>query len=130
MLLEIGDAYGAGFEFSDRAKIDTYNNLSQYCEHELGISAGCYTDDAQMSLAIAELMIDNASWTKVNLANKFVECFKRDERLGYSKGFYSFLQSIQSGDEFLNKMKPNSAIIGPILSRAVGRKQLTQFEQY
>ncbi|USD22782.1 ADP-ribosylglycohydrolase family protein [Microbulbifer variabilis] len=120
MLLEIGigDAYGAGFEFSPREKVETYNNLSQYCEHELGIAPGCYTDDTQMSLAIAELIISDEAWTKENLANKFVECFKRDERLGYSKGFYSFLHSISSGEEFLRKMKPQSTRNGAAMRSA------------
>ncbi|SMF03969.1 ADP-ribosylglycohydrolase [Alteromonadaceae bacterium Bs31] len=120
MLLEIGigDAYGAGFEFSAREKVEAYNNLTNYCEHELGIAAGCYTDDTQMSLAIAELIISNVAWTKENLADKFVECFKRDERLGYSKGFYLFLQSVQSGAEFLNKMKPNSTRNGAAMRSA------------
>jgi len=110
LLLEIaiGDAYGAGFEFSSREKITTYNDLSQYHEHELGFKAGNYTDDTQMSLAIAELLIAKTKWTRENIADKFVECFKRDERLGYSKSLYLFLQSINTGTEFINKMKPHS----------------------
>jgi len=120
LLLEIGigDAYGAGFEFSPLEKIKTFNNLSVYCAHELGISSGSYTDDTQMSLAIAELMIDGAEWTKDNLAKKFVECFKRDERLGYSKGFHLFLQSVRNGDEFLKKIKPDSTRNGAAMRSA------------
>lgn len=120
MLLEIGigDAYGAGFEFSSKEKVDTYNDLTCYHEHELGIQAGCYTDDTQMSLAIAEMLIENTEWTKKNIANKFVECFKRDEREGYSKGFYSFLKSISSGNEFLEKVKPFSTRNGAAMRSA------------
>lgn len=120
MLLEIGigDAYGAGFEFSPREKVEAHNDLTKYHEHELGIPAGNYTDDTQMSLAIAELIISKMDWTRENLANKFVECFKRDERKGYSKGFYSFLRSIDSGAEFLQKMKPNSTRNGAAMRSA------------
>jgi ADP-ribosyl-[dinitrogen reductase] hydrolase len=120
VLLEIGigDAYGAGFEFSSKEKVDTYNDLTCYHEHELGIQAGCYTDDTQMSLAIAEMLIENTEWTKKNIANKFVECFKRDEREGYSKGFYSFLKSISSGNEFLEKVKPFSTRNGAAMRSA------------
>lgn len=120
MLLEIaiGDAYGAGFEFSSREKITTYNDLSQYHEHELGFKAGNYTDDTQMSLAIAELLIAKTKWTRENIADKFVECFKRDERLGYSKSLYLFLQSINTGTEFINKMKPHSSRNGAAMRSA------------
>lgn len=120
MLLDIGigDAYGAGFEFCPRAHIDAYNNLTQYIPHGLGGAVGCYTDDTQMSLAIAELMLSGKGWTSINLADKFVECFKRDVRLGYSKGFYAFLQSVNSGEDFLNKIKPNSSRNGAAMRSA------------
>lgn len=110
MLLEIaiGDAYGAGFEFAPADKIQKFNNLMSYHQHELGIAPGCYTDDTQMSLAIAELLISGKPWTRENLADKFVECFKRDERLGYSKGFFAFLQSVSCGQEFLERIEPRS----------------------
>lgn len=120
MLLEIaiGDAYGAGFEFAPQAKVDCYNNVSKYMQHELGISAGHYTDDTQMSLAIAELLIEGKPWTRQNIADKFVECFKRDERQGYSKGFYYFLKSVNNGAEFLEKIEPNSERNGAAMRAA------------
>jgi len=120
MLLEIaiGDAYGAGFEFSPIDKVNTYNNLTSYQQHGLGMPAGTYTDDTQMSLAIAELLIDKTPWTRENIVEKFVACFKRDERLGYSKGFYQFLQSINNGREFLNNMKPISTRNGAAMRAA------------
>ena len=107
MLLEIGigDAYGAGFEFAPIEKVRDYNNLTQYCGYDIGITSGCYTDDTQMSLAIAELLIAQAPWTQENLADKFVACFKRDKRLGYARRFYDFLCSVQNGKEFLENIK-------------------------
>ena len=120
MLLElaIGDAYGAGFEFAPQEKIDRYNDLSTYQQHEFGMPRGTYTDDTQMSLAIAELMIDGVEWTRENIANRFVECFKRDERLGYSQGVHAFLTSIKDGDEFLAKINPNSTRNGAAMRSA------------
>ncbi|MDK2595517.1 ADP-ribosylglycohydrolase family protein [Pseudoalteromonas obscura] len=114
MLLEIaiGDAYGAGFEFASKEKVTNFNNLTAYHEHGLGIAPGHYTDDTQMSIALAELIVSSESWTKESITRKFVECFKRDKRLGYSKGFYAFLESIESADEFLAKIKPNSTANG------------------
>ncbi|AOT07765.1 ADP-ribosylglycohydrolase family protein [Pseudoalteromonas luteoviolacea] len=114
MLLEIaiGDAYGAGFEFASKEKVVNFNNLTAYHEHGLGIAPGHYTDDTQMSLALAELIISSAPWDEYTITQKFIECFKRDKRLGYSKGFYAFLESINSADEFLAKIKPNSKANG------------------
>ena len=86
--IAIADAYGAGFEFSPKEKIQQYNNLERYLPHELYQFVGKYTDDTQMSIAIAELVLSGSDWSSSQIAAKFVECFKRDERKGYSKGFY------------------------------------------
>ncbi|CAM4018191.1 ADP-ribosyl-[dinitrogen reductase] glycohydrolase [Vibrio aerogenes CECT 7868] len=110
MLTEIAvaDAYGAGFEFSSRDKIDQHNDFSQYLPHELYGMSAKYTDDTQMSVAIAELIIHEPIWNDVLIADKFVECFKRDPRQGYAKGFYGFLSDISSGREFLEKIRNTS----------------------
>ena len=56
MLLElaIGDAYGAGFEYADIGIIRQHNTLARYVQHPRhNIRPGAYTDDTQMTLAIA-----------------------------------------------------------------------------
>ncbi|WP_299677541.1 ADP-ribosylglycohydrolase family protein [uncultured Dokdonia sp.] len=107
MILEgaIGDAYGAGFEFANKHKIDCFNSLTTYETHELFPEIkGRYTDDTQMSIALAELIISGDDWTPINIANAFVNTFKRDSRRGYAKRFYSFLSEVKNGQEFLNKI--------------------------
>ncbi|HRF41815.1 MAG TPA: ADP-ribosylglycohydrolase family protein [Saprospiraceae bacterium] len=89
MIIEgaIGDAYGAGFEFADMEFIKNKNQLTHYQQHPLFESIyKKYTDDTQMALAIAELLIEKTAWTPVAIADKFVEVFKRDPRQGYAKG--------------------------------------------
>lgn len=55
--LAIGDAYGAGFEYAPAA-ILKHNDLSRYIQHpKHNIRPGQYTDDTQMSLAIAEAIV-------------------------------------------------------------------------
>lgn len=111
MLLEgaIGDAYGAGFEFASMEKIRRDNIISRYEAHPLFAEIqGKYTDDTQMSLAIAELLISGEAWTPENIAQKFVECFKRNPRRGYAKRFYQFLTEIKDGAELLEKIRPKS----------------------
>jgi len=105
----IGDAYGAGFEFAPMEKIKRYNTVSCYEQHPIFPEIqGKYTDDTQMSIAIAELLVSDAEWTPENIADKFVECFKRDPRRGYAKRFYQFLTEIKDGAELLQKIYPKS----------------------
>jgi ADP-ribosyl-[dinitrogen reductase] hydrolase len=106
--IAVGDAYAAGFEFSDRTKIQIHNNLSSYVPHDLYGFKAKYTDDTQMSIAIAELLLGNVPWTPDNIASNFVCCFKRDPRKGYSKGFYGVLSQINTGAELLSVINPNS----------------------
>ncbi len=118
MMLEIaiGDAYGAGFEYVDQSITDKENDLSHYHEHsKYCLGNGKYTDDTQMSIAIAEMISERKSWTHQNIADKFVEVFKRDEREGYASGFYEFLKSVNSGDEFISKIRPDSEKSGAVM---------------
>ncbi|WP_163835320.1 ADP-ribosylglycohydrolase family protein [Spartinivicinus ruber] len=108
--LAIGDAYGAGFEYVNKKVVKEHNNLQQYIQHprHFSIKPGCYTDDTQMSLAIAELLISGEGWTPDNIANYFVNVFKRDPREGYASRFYQFLTDINDGKQFLEQIKPYS----------------------
>jgi ADP-ribosylglycohydrolase len=111
MLLEIaiGDAYGAGFEYAPDRLIRERNDLSAYVQHPRhGIKPGCYTDDTQMSIAVAEAIVSGERWTPAMLARRFVAAFKRDPREGYAGGFYAFLQEVQDEDEFLARIRPDS----------------------
>ncbi|MFH0980070.1 MAG: ADP-ribosylglycohydrolase family protein [Planctomycetota bacterium] len=111
MLIElaIGDAYGAAFEYAPVPFVREHNDLRAYVAHPThGRPAGTYTDDTQMSIAIAELMVAGEAWTPENLAAKFVEVFKRDPRTGYASSFYGFLCRIRDGSEFVAKIRPTS----------------------
>lgn len=111
MLIEvaIGDAYGAGFEFVEEDIIKKYNKLESYYDSRIdNIRAGQYTDDTQMSLAIAELLIDEVEWEKENITKYFLNVFDRDKRQGYAKGFYNFLIENNDVESFLNNINPES----------------------
>jgi ADP-ribosyl-[dinitrogen reductase] hydrolase len=110
MLLEIaiGDAYGAGFEYTDPAFVAAHNNLTAYVAHPRHkIGCGRYTDDAQMSIAVTEALL-LGGLTREHFADAFVAAFKRDQREGYAGGFYAFLCSVGNGSEFISKIKPFS----------------------
>lgn len=111
MLIEaaIGDAYGAGFEFENTHIIAQQNTLTYYKAHPLYTEIkGRYTDDTQMSLAISELLVAKTVWTPENIAQKFVEVYKRDKRRGYSKGFLELLDSIDTGADLCKKIRAAS----------------------
>jgi len=122
MLLEIGvaDAYGGCFEGGDLGHIIEHNDLLKYHDEEPGlVKAGCYTDDTQMSIAVAEAMLDGIPWTKENLADKFVEVFKRDVRRGYTGFFFMTLLHSKDGAEMLSKIGGGSDKSGAAMRSGV-----------
>lgn len=107
--LAIGDAYGAGFEFRSADFVARNNHLKSYFPHELYTEIkGRYTDDTQMSLAIAELLIAESEWSTENIIKQFIEVFKRDPRRGYSKRLYQVLSTVHTVEEFLEQIQPIS----------------------
>jgi ADP-ribosyl-[dinitrogen reductase] hydrolase len=117
--LAIGDAYGAGFEYVNGQLISQFNDLQRYYKHPThSINPGRYTDDTQMSIAIAEAIVSGEPWTRELLADKFVEAFKRDPREGYAGRFYQFLLNVQSGAQFLAEIIPESDKSGAAMRAA------------
>jgi len=106
--IAIGDAYGAGFEFCSREKIIRSNTLAGYVPHELGIEAGRYTDDTQMSIAVAEVLLAKTNASSSDFANAYVNCYKRDPRKGYAKGLQELLDSCQDGTVLKQRIRPES----------------------
>ncbi len=99
----IGDAYGAGFEFQTLEFITKNNDLKQYRSHGHYTEIyKRYTDDTQMALALAELLLENDEhWTAEMVADKFVTVFHRDKRRGYSDRVYNALDASANGKNFL-----------------------------
>lgn len=111
--LAIGDAYGAGFEYVSPREVQDGNDVSGYVQHPRhAIAPGCYTDDTQMTLAVAEALVEGDAWTAHSLADRFVACFKRDEREGYSGRFHALLTQVADGTELLARIDPASAKSG------------------
>ncbi|GLZ36842.1 ADP-ribosylglycohydrolase family protein [Actinokineospora sp. NBRC 105648] len=108
--LAVGDAYGAGFEYAASEFVLRHNTLRGYVQHakHTSIRPGQYTDDTQMTLAVAELLADGGTWTAAALADRFVEVFHRDRRAGYAARFYDLLRGLSDGADLLAKIRPDS----------------------
>ncbi len=121
MLLElaVGDAYGAAFEYVDSGIVEAHNDGMHYHKHPRHEApVGWYTDDTQMSLAIAEAIVSGDDWTPLMLANRFVEVFRRDPRTGYARGFHALLSRVGNGQELLNLILPDSDKSGAAMRAA------------
>ena len=116
----VGDAFGAGFEYVREDAFRAQARSMKYMQHprHLGLKPGMYTDDIQMSLALAEHMVENRPWTREAVAESFVSTFHRDPRDGYARGFQKFLESVHSGEEFLERIKPHSDKSGAAMRAA------------
>jgi ADP-ribosylglycohydrolase len=117
--LAVGDAYGSGFEYAPAELVRAHNTGAHYIQHPRhDIVPGCYTDDTQMSLAIAEALVAGDPWTPETLAQRFVDVFKRDPRPGYSRRLYPFLQEVTSGRELLARINRDSDRSGAAMRAA------------
>jgi len=108
--LALGDAYGAGFEYVRPNFVKQFNDLSGYRQHPRhhSILPGQYTDDTQMSLAVAEALLESDRPSPTDWARHFYQCFERDRREGYASRFYDFLCSLENSQQFLERIQPQS----------------------
>lgn len=118
--LGLGDAYGSGFEYATHEFVSKHNKLPlKYSTARGGsVPKGNYTDDTQMSIAIAEMLVSGDPWRPARIAQKFVDCYKRDRRNGYAGHFKTFLDTVNDGDEFLRNIRPNSNKSGAAMRAA------------
>ncbi|RSN49157.1 ADP-ribosylglycohydrolase [Amycolatopsis sp. WAC 04197] len=108
--LAIGDAYGGSFEHAYPSFVAEHNNLTGYVPHhgQPGAPAGRYTDDTQMTIAIAEVLVSGLRWTPLLLAEQFVRAYHRDPHDGYAPRFHQLLSEVRDGEELLRRLRPQS----------------------
>jgi ADP-ribosylglycohydrolase len=106
--LAVGDAYGAAFEYAPPSVVATGNTVEGYGPERRGLAPGTYTDDTQMTIAIAEALVSGEPWTRENLADRFVAAFRRDPRAGYATRFHALLRELRDGADLLARIRPGS----------------------
>lgn len=103
----IGDAFGVAFEGMKTKKVKEKFQFDHYSRKKHKWKSGKYTDDTQMSIAIAELLILNKEFNKLNLADKFVEVYRRNPHSGYGSSVRKGLKKAKTGKEFLKIIPGN-----------------------
>lgn len=114
MLLRIAqaDAYAMACEFvDDHDHIAECLKFERYMRHPThpDFVQGMYTDDTQMSIAVAETLIKHGTNAgHAEFSDAFFGCFKRDPRAGYSKKFQTILNSATSPDHMRQMLSTTS----------------------
>ncbi len=98
----IGDIAGSVFENYSRDWIAAH--LDRYPGFRPDSVRPPYTDDTQMTLAIAELMISGLPFSRENLATFFMRAYHRDPRQGYSSQTYHQLHAGTDYQAFCNSL--------------------------
>jgi len=130
MLLRIAqaDAYCMAAEYCERhpdePEYAELREFKRYLAHPIHVQVrpGMYTDDTQMSIAVAETLLyakqyeldpeGDRDWDDDLSAETFVArfhiAFMRDSRYGYSKKFQELLESTRNPDELRLRLRPDS----------------------
>lgn len=134
----ISDAYTAATEFIEKnpdimdQQIAEALLFTRYLRHpyHTDMNPGNYTDDTEMSIANAKVLINyNFPFKPIQFAEAYVyEFVRNNRRKGYAKGFYNLLSSVESGFELLKVIKPNSVKNGAAM-RSVPLGVLPSVEQ-
>lgn len=103
--IAIGHAFGAGYEFypGGRAAVATDLDVSRYRTHpnpKFAHECGHYTDDTQMSAAVAEVLASGAVASPAILADAVVLAYRRDPIPGYSRKLEAALGGAATGADF------------------------------
>lgn len=125
MLLRIaqGDAFACAVEYVKRKEhpelFETVEKFNAYHQHptHLKLRPGMYSDDTQMSISVAEALIDAQegcvlfpeSLTHEGFVRRWFDTFKRDPRDGYSRGFQALLEGCKTWEELRLRLRPNSS---------------------
>jgi len=123
LLMGIGDAYGMKREFVPHEQNATADDLF-YGPHPkfTDYKPGHYTDDTQMALANAELISARAASLSTITATDFVkawlEAFKRDPHLGYSKRMWKMMTESKDAAGFINGLDASQGVTSGAAMRA------------
>lgn len=120
--MAIGDACGMNYEFVDHDPVMSRDDLKYGPNPKFtAYEPGYYTDDTQMTVANAKVILA-ASDLNALMPETFVEswlqAFKANPRLGYSKYMWQVMSESQTAAEFMGRINPSSGITSGSTMRA------------
>jgi len=120
-IMAVGDVYGMKYEFVDHdIPVNSadlfYGPHPTYIEYQ----AKRYTDDTQMSLANAELLLEKSSEEikRRDFIQAWMSAFRRDPRLGYSTFMFQLMNENLSPEEFSMRVDSSKGTTSGALMRA------------
>jgi ADP-ribosylglycohydrolase len=116
--IAIGDAYGAGLEFQDRNWIREHVNFSSFINKRTDINVPekevftidykewDYTDDTEMSVAVAKAIVSGKPFTDDNLVAFFTDEYLLGYKLkGYKRNGHGSIRLVYSGEKSIEEIK-------------------------
>jgi ADP-ribosylglycohydrolase len=98
----IGDALGVPFEsmLINNKMLVEWDGRTYLGSEYHDLKAGQYSDDTQMSLMVAESLIDNAGFNPEDLAARYVDWIVSGRARGYGKTTLMAVQNLQAGKSY------------------------------
>jgi len=114
----IGDAYGAGLEFQDRNWIQEHIDFTEFVNRRSDINTDKidlfkidykewdYTDDAEMTIAVAKAMMSGKSFTEALLIDEFKSEYDLAfAKKGYKRNGHGAMRWYFSGEKTIEEIK-------------------------
>lgn len=101
----LADSYGMGFEYQSFSSKE--NDGQTFRKHGLytDLIPGQYTDDTQMSVALAELVLSGKPISPVSCAEAFVREYRSNPINGYAQGLQFLMKTTNTGKELIEKIE-------------------------
>ncbi len=116
--IAIGDAYGAGLEFQDRNWIRANVDFSKFINKRTDINVPekeiftidykewDYTDDTEMSIAVAKALMSKEEFTEELLVNYFTDEYLLGYKIkGYKRNGHGAIRWLYNGEKTLEEIK-------------------------
>lgn len=121
IVLALADSYGMKYEFVPHALTANYSDLVHAVNPKFPeYLKGHYSDDTQMSLANIELILsrEGYNFSEEDFVNAWLDVFRRDPHLGYSRHMYKLLRECVDAADFLSQRDPTRGTTSGAAMRA------------
>lgn len=106
----IGDALGVPFESkpADNPLLINWDRKSFLGSKYHGLEPGQYSDDTQLSIIVAESLIENSGFDPADLAKRYVDWIESERARGYGRTTLLAINNLKSGIPWTDSGVPES----------------------